>query len=134
MSTKIHIGLSTNYLHGACLSEGQRVDMKVFPTLWASGDWKDVNFVVADKGYDVYQVVKLIRDTGRQPIIPRRRNALFEGVLPQFEAKYRSRFAIEHFFSKLKENKRLALRFDKLDLTFFAFFSIACLKIFKLLC
>ncbi|ATW30308.1 hypothetical protein BJP41_08275 [Candidatus Williamhamiltonella defendens] len=42
-----------------------------------------------------------------------------------------TRIAIERFFGKIKENKRLALRFDKLDVTFFSFFSIACLKLFK---
>ena len=134
MSTKIHVGLSKNFLHAACLSPGQRVDMKVFPTLWTQGNWDDIHFIVGDKGYDFYDVKKLIRDAGKQPVIPRRQNALVPGVLPQHKDKYRSRFAVEHFFSKIKEHKRLALRFDKLDLTFFSFFSIACLNIFNLFC
>lgn len=107
--------------------------MKVFPTLWAGGDWKDIHFLIADKGYDFYDVKKHIRDAGKEPIIPRRKNALFSGLPPHLKEKYRSRFAFEHFFSKIKENKRLALRFDKLDFTFFSFFCLACLKIFKLL-
>src|ERR1700761_3244061 len=37
-------------------------------------------------------------------------------------------------FLNSRKTKRLSLRFDKLDLTFFSFFSIACLKIFNLLC
>ncbi len=48
--------------------------------------------------------------------------------------KYQTRNAIERFFGKIKEHKRLALRFDKLDITFFSFFALACLKVFKLLC
>ncbi len=48
--------------------------------------------------------------------------------------RYKTRSAIERFFGRIKENKRLALRFDKLDITFFSFFAIACLKVFKLLC
>jgi hypothetical protein len=134
MSTKIHVGLSTNYLHGVALSEGQRVDMKAFPVLWNQGDWKDIHFIVADKGYDYYDVKKCIYDAGKQPIIPRRRNAFYSGVLPQYQDKYHSRYAVEHFFAKIKEHKRLSLRFDKLDLTFLAFFAIACLKIFNLFC
>ena len=55
---------------------------------------------------------------------------------PQHEdkEKYKTRSAIERFFGKIKENKRLALRFDKLDVTFLSLFAIACLKGFKLLC
>jgi transposase len=48
--------------------------------------------------------------------------------------KYATRFHIEHFFGKIKENKRLTLRFDKLDTTFFSFFALACLKVLHLLC
>ena len=37
LSTKIHVGLSPGFVHGVCLSEGQRVDMKVFSKLWSVG-------------------------------------------------------------------------------------------------
>ncbi|WP_339058402.1 transposase [Candidatus Regiella endosymbiont of Tuberolachnus salignus] len=134
MSTKIHVGLAGNYLRGVCLSEGQRTDMKVFSTLWAKGDWRQINDVIADKGYDFYDVKKLIRDSGKYPIIPRCKGALYPGIQPKDKEKYKTRNAIERFFGKIKEHKRLALRFDKLDITFFSFFAIACLKVFKLLC
>jgi len=134
MSTKIHVALSSSYLNSACLSEGQRADMKVFSKLWSSGHWHDVKDVIADKGYDSYLVRTLIRQSQKNPIIPRRRGALSPGLQEKDKEKYLTRFHVEHFFAKLKENKRLALRFDKLDLTFFSFFALACLKIFKLLC
>ncbi|WP_339056339.1 transposase [Candidatus Regiella endosymbiont of Tuberolachnus salignus] len=115
-------------------SYGQRTDMKVFPILWAKGDWRQINDVIADKGYDFYDAKKLIRDSRKYPVIPRRQGAIYPGIPPKDKEKYKTRNAIERFFGKIKEHKRLALRFDKLDVTFFSFFAIACLKVFKLLC
>ncbi|HAT2094896.1 TPA: transposase [Legionella pneumophila] len=48
--------------------------------------------------------------------------------------RYKTRSAIERFFGKIKENKRLTLRFDKLDITLFSFFALGCLKVLGLLC
>lgn len=132
MSTKIHVGLSQAYLCSACLSEGQRTDIKVFPELFEKGNWDEIDYLVADKGYDAYTVKKLIVDAGKKAVIPRRKGAVCPGV--QDKKRYKTRSAIERFFGKIKENKRLALRFDKLDITFFSFFALACLKVFKLLC
>ena len=134
MSTKIHIGLSPGSLKSACLSEGQRTDMKVFAKLWSQGDWQEVRDIIADKGYDFYEVRKLIRQGGKNPIIPRRQGAICPGLQDKDKEKYKTRSAIERFFGKVKENKRLALRYDKLDVTFFSFFALACLKILNLLC
>ncbi len=106
--------------------------MKIFSELWKQGNWVDVLHVIADKGYDFYLVRLLIRAEGKHPIILRREGAVCPGV--QDKQRYQTRFAIEHFFGRLKENKRMALRFDKLDITFFSFFALACLKILKLLC
>ena len=134
MSTKIHVGLSGDYLRAACLSEGQRTDLKIFSKLWAVGNWDDVREVIADKGYDCSEVKTIIRHSGKRPIIPRRAGSAWPGLGDEDRKKYKTRSAIERFFGKIKENKRLALRFDKLDVTFFSLFAIACLKVFKLLC
>lgn len=119
-------------MNGACLSEGERVDMKVFPKLWSLGDWDGVIHVIADKGYDYYDVRQCLRDQGLTPVIPRRQGAVCPGV--QDKERYKTRSNIERFFGKIKDNKRLALRFDKLDATFFSFFALACLKVLNLLC
>jgi transposase len=126
------LGLSPGFIHGACLSEGQRTDMKVFPKLWAEGNWEGIVYVIADPGYDFYDVRKPLKDTGRQPVIPRRKGAICPGV--RDKQRYQTRSNIERFFGKIKENKRLALRYDKLDVTFFSFFALACLKVLKLFC
>jgi len=46
---------------------------------------------------------------------------------------YRKRHIIERLFGRLKENKRIAMRFDKLDSTFLSFIALALSKVYKLL-
>lgn len=41
---------------------------------------------------------------------------------------------IEILFGRIKENKRIAMRFDKLDFTFFNFIALALAKALKLFC
>ncbi|MGL5720279.1 MAG: transposase [Alphaproteobacteria bacterium] len=132
LGTKIHVALSPDRVLGACLSCANRVDMKAFPDLWKLSDWTDVHYIIADKGYDYYDVRTLIRSAQKIPVIPRRKGAVNPGV--EDKERYLTRHCIERFFAALKENKRMALRYDKLDTTFFSFFAIACLKILKMLC
>jgi len=47
---------------------------------------------------------------------------------------YRKRHIIERLFGRLKENKRIAMRFDKLDSTFLSFITLALSKAYKLFC
>ena len=126
--TKIHLALSETKVQGACLSG----DLNVFLKLLKGADWRNINHLVADKGYDCTEVRIAIRKLGKTPVIPRKSNAIFPGV--QDKVRYKTRSAIERFFGKIKENKRLIARFDKLDVTFFSFFAVACLKILDLLC
>ncbi len=58
ISTKIHLALSPRGIQSVCLSEGQRVDIKIFPKLWQSGDWSEIKYMIADKGYD-YAVMRI---------------------------------------------------------------------------
>ena len=50
------------------------------------------------------------------------------------EALYTQRHFIERLFGKIKENKRVATRFDKLDYTFLSFIALALMLAFQLLC
>lgn len=106
--------------------------MKAFPRLWSQGQWEGVVYVIADKGYDYYDVRHHLKKEGKIPVIPRRAGAVCPGI--QDQERYQTRFNIEHFFGKIKENKRLTMRFEKLDGTFFSFFALASLKVLKLLC
>jgi len=127
--TKLHLALSTGGIQSACLSEGQRVDMKAFSRLWELGKWSGIRYVIADKGYDYSAVRTPIKKAKRIPVIPRRANAIFPGLQDIYKPYYRTCSAIERFFGRIKENKRLALRFDKLAHTFFLFFALAATKL-----
>jgi len=43
--------------------------------------------------------------------------------------KYKLRGAIERFFGKIKENRRLAVRYEKDDLSFLSFIALAAIKL-----
>jgi hypothetical protein len=47
---------------------------------------------------------------------------------------YKERHLIEGLFGRLKENKRIAMRFDKLDIVFSSFIALALIKSYHLLC
>jgi len=49
--------------------------------------------------------------------------------IPYDKALYKLRKRIEIFFGKLKENRRLAMRYEKLGITFLAFITWAAIKI-----
>ena len=106
---KTAFSFSTGGIQSACLSEGQRVDMKVFSRLWELGKWSGIRYVIADKGYDYSAVHTPIKKAKRIPVIPRRANAIFPGLQDIYKPYYRTRSAIERFFGRIKENKRLAL-------------------------
>jgi hypothetical protein len=73
-----------------------------------------------------------ITTAGKTAVIPRKKGALYPGV--RDKQRYKTRSSIERFFGAIKENKRLTLQFDKLDVTFFSFFALGCLKVLNLLC
>jgi len=60
------------------------------------------------------------------PVIPGRKNRI-EPILYDKE-RFKLRRKIENFFAILKENRRLALRFEKSDLAFLAFIALATIK------
>ena len=90
MSTKVYVGLSSAVVNGACLSPGQKTDMKCFPQLWAMSQWKGITYIIADKGYDYYDVRCLIRESNKVPVIPRRKNAFFPGLIEKHKPLYRT--------------------------------------------
>ena len=120
-----------NKIQGACLSASNQVDRNEFASLWKQSDWRGIEYIIADKGYDCSKVRNQIRAAGKTAVIPRKKGAIYPGV--RDKERYKTRSAIERFFGKIKENKRLALRFDKLDATFFSFFALGCLKVLNLL-
>jgi transposase len=85
-------------------------------------------YVVEDMGYDSDAHRDFLRSQNNVPVIPGRRNRKIKIVYDK--AIYKLRGAIERYFGKLKENKRINVRFDKEDQTFLSFIALAAIKIF----
>ena len=83
--------------------------------------------VIGDKAYDADRIRAQIRAQGAISNIPspshRRRKSRWTKAL------YRERNHIERFFNKLKQNRRIATRYDKLGATFFAFVKLAAVRV-----
>ena len=105
------------------LSDGKRADI-----LFADELTKNVSgcYVLEDKGYDSDKHREKIMENHNIPVIPGRKNRL--KPIEYDKEKFSIRRKIEHFFGMLKENRRLALRFEKSDLAFMAFIAMATIK------
>ena len=84
-------------------------------------------YVVEDAGYDSDPHRRELVANNNIPVIPGRKN---RKIPIEYDKKlYKLRKRIEMFFGKIKENKRIAMRFEKLDETFLGFIALASLKI-----
>lgn len=83
--------------------------------------------VIADKGYDADAVREKIKAQGGKPVIPPRRNRKTPHA---YDADlYKERNKVERFFSKLKQFRRVATRYDKLLANFMGFVKLAAIVI-----
>jgi transposase len=83
--------------------------------------------VLADRGYDRDGFRKSLVSNGNTPVIPGRKNR--KKPIEYDELKYKKRGCIERVFGKLKENRRLAVRYEKSDINFLGFIFFAFIKI-----
>jgi transposase len=113
------------HLVEAMLTAGNTADISV-----ANDLMEDVVgcHVVEDMGYDSDAHREFLRGNNNVPVIPGRKNRKVKIIYDKII--YRLRGGIERYFGKLKENKRIALRFDKEDKAFLSFIAIAAIKIF----
>ncbi len=82
--------------------------------------------IIEDKGYDSNNHRIYLSSNNNIPVIPGRKNRT-EPIIYDKEL-FKLRRKIENFFAILKENRRLALRFEKSDLSFLAFVALAAIK------
>lgn len=73
---------------------------------------------ILDRGYDADRIRERLAYDGIAAVIPPLPTRC--GRLPFDAQHYRERNRIERFFSKLKQFRRVATRYDKLARTFFA--------------
>ncbi len=83
-------------------------------------------YIIEDKGYDSNKHRTFLVSNNNIPVIPGRKNR--KEPIEYDKDKFKLRRKIENFFAMLKENRRLALRFEKSDLSFLAFIAIATIK------
>ena len=67
--------------------------------------------VLADKAYDTDAVLAQVATLGAQAVIPSKKNRLVQRGIDR--NLYRDRNKVERFFSRLKQFRRLATRYEK---------------------
>jgi transposase len=78
-----------------------------------------VEAAAGDEGYDSDAIRADLKERGIEPVIPPL--ACRKEAIAYDKKAYRQRNRVERFFSELKQFRRVATRYDKLDLSFLAF-------------
>ena len=121
MTTKFHLLiLAQGHVVEGFLTPGNVSDITVAPQLT---EHIVGCYVVLDMGYDSDEYRALLRGSNNIPVIPGRSNR--NKVVEHDKRKYALRKRVEQFFGRIKENRRLTVRYEKSDLNFLGFIAIA---------
>jgi putative transposase len=105
------------------LTPGQAGDAPHAADLLAGARRGAVRAVIADKGYDSDANVARVRRLRARVVIPplgcRRRKRRYDKAL------YKGRNVVERYWQKVKQYRRVATRYDKLDDCYLAFVHLA---------
>jgi transposase len=105
------------------LTEGQAHDITQASALIADSHHANI---IADKGYDSKAVVDQIESQDCVAVIPARKCCT---PRPIDKHLYKERALVECFFQKIKRNRRIAMRFEKLAANFLAMVTIASILV-----
>ncbi|MBR2002754.1 MAG: IS5 family transposase, partial [Thermoguttaceae bacterium] len=84
-------------------------------------------FVLMDRAYEGDETRQTARDVGLKPVVPPKRN---RRKLWCYNKKlYKRRNEIERFFRRIQDFRRIATRYDKLDVMFSAFLNFVAIVI-----
>lgn len=83
--------------------------------------------VLADRGYDSDAAVALIESTGAEAVLPSKSNRV--EPRPHDEDLYTHRAVGENFWSRIKQYRRVATRYDKTDECFMGFVALAAIRV-----
>jgi len=121
LSTKIHAAVDgLGNLARFRLTGGQQHDITEAENLIEG--MQNVGAVVADKAFDAASLLTRIAAMKATAVIPPKANR--KAFRSYDKHVYKSRNLIERFFARLKPFRRVATRYDKLDIRFEAFISI----------
>jgi transposase len=115
------------------LSPGQSADYTYAPELAGQAIEYQAQAVVADKGYYGNALRGQIENAGLEAVIPFRKCCK---IRPEIDRnRYRDRNIVERFIGKIKENRRVATRYDKKATHFAGFLILAAIKAWlKIIC
>jgi transposase len=121
LTSKLHVVADARgrFVRGG-LTAGQRHDApQSLPLL----DGLAPAYLVADRGYDSDPLVAGLATRGTRAVIPPRRKRRTPQAYDA--ARYAQRHPVERLFSRFKQFRRVATRYDKLDAHFLAFIQLA---------
>jgi transposase len=107
------------------LTAGESHDVTAYDDLMEQRD-SDPGALLADKGYDSDAIRQDLRDRGAAPEIPTKRNRIVQYSVDK--VLYALRARIEHCIGHLKEQRRIATRYDKTESSFLGFVLLGCLR------
>jgi len=86
--------------------------------------------LLGDRGYDSDSFRDALKDRGIEPCIPPRKNRKIQHYYDR--NLYKQRHKVENMFGRLKDWRRIAMRYDRCAHTFFSSICIAAIVIFYL--
>lgn len=86
-----------------------------------------IEALLADKGYDADAIRVELAAAGVAAVIPAKSNR--RTPIPHDREKYRWRNLVERLFSKLKNWRRIATRYDKTRESYLGFVALASIKL-----
>ena len=124
MTAKIHLvaaGVSTPV--GFALSPGQAHDAPAGLRLLERLGEQPGRDLIMDRAYEGGKTRQTAAELGYNPVVPPKRNR--RNPWRPDRAKYAKRNEIDRFFHRLKNWRRIATRYDKLDATYTSFINLA---------
>jgi transposase len=123
--TEVHVGVSGLGLPVAIvLTPGQAADVSTAGALMAG---IPAEVVIGDKGYDSGRVVEAIQARGAEAVTPPKRNRKVQREYDRDRSKDRN--PVERFFSRVKQYRRVATRYEKTARDILAFVHVASIMI-----
>jgi len=116
------------------LTAGQRHEQHALPALLDRGAVKRPGRgrpklrparAAGDKGYSSRTARGELRRRGIGAVIPRKANERRDGRFDR--AAYRERNRVERLINRLKQHRAIATRYEKLEVTYHALLTIACI-------
>jgi transposase len=109
------------------ITGAQVPDSKPVEQMMSHLNLREIERFVADKAYGSHEIRKFLKNNEIHAEIPNKKGA--KTIFRFDKTVYKWRYRIECLFQKIKKNRRLCMRFDKLDVTFMGFVALALIKL-----